>query len=72
MAKSKKYYTLLTADTKGGKLSPQFGDYDKECVKQEKEDSYGMGYFDMQIIATDDDQVSISAKVVELNKARGF
>lgn len=58
-----KYHTLLTLEN--GLWCIQFGDYDKEVVKQEKEDSYSD--YKCKIITTLDDQASVDAKVKELN-----
>lgn len=34
------YYTLLTRDDPMQDWSIQFGDYDRECVEEERKDSY--------------------------------
>jgi len=63
MAKATKYYSLLVK--RDGKWSIQFGDYDKEVVKDEEYDSYDTEV--TKIIATSADQASIDAKVKSLN-----
>lgn len=62
----RKYYTLLALENINGvdTWCIDFGDYDKECVKQEK---YEYEHNRTKIICTNDDQASIDAKVKELN-----
>lgn len=64
----KPYYTLLIR--MNGKWSPQFGDYVKAVVAQERKDTYSeFKGVDWQIVKTADDlQASIDAVVTELNK----
>lgn len=62
-----KYHTLLTMEN--GRWYIQFGDYDKDVVKQEKEDDYSG--FKTKIITTGDSQEAIDKKVAELNAALG-
>lgn len=61
---TKKYYTLLSLVE--GKWFIQFGDYSKDVVNEEKEDSYPN--CKCKIITTSDSQEAIQAKVNELNK----
>lgn len=61
-----RYFSLLTM-TEAGLWAPQFGDYDRDVVADEREDSYA----DEKsiIISTKDDQASIDKKVAEMNAA---
>lgn len=58
-----KYYTLLTLE--GSKWCIQFGDYEKDVVKDEQQDSY-QGY-KCKIICTKDNQKAIEEAVHKLN-----
>lgn len=59
----KKYYTLVVK--RDGVWSPQFGDYDKEVVKDEEYDCYDTEV--TKIICTEPGQEFINAKVKGLN-----
>ncbi|WQZ00314.1 hypothetical protein Shy_CDS0037 [Escherichia phage Shy] len=61
--KAKQYFSLLTKTD--GVWSVQFGDYDRECVEQERDDSYSDEK--CRIIKTDDTQAAIDAAVAKLN-----
>lgn len=68
MAKrSRKYFTLVTR--KDGVWSPQFGDYDRETVVQEIQDSYSeFRNVDRKVISTADDQAAINAAVANMQE----
>lgn len=63
----KRYYTL--AEKTGGKWAPQFGDYDRAVVNQEKQD-----WLDsdenavLKIIVTSDSQYDIEQAIIDLNR----
>ena len=59
----KAYYTLVIFEC--GKYEIAFGDYDKETVKQESDDSYPDHF--SRILKTDDNQAAIEKAVKELN-----
>lgn len=62
---ARKYHTLAVFED--GQWAPQFGDWDKDVVKQEREDSY-----DGQrtcIVTTDGSQAAIDATIAEMNAA---
>lgn len=70
------YYTLITRDWDNeagemGPWSPQFGDYDRETVQDEREE-YLNEYSsrDVKIIMSKDDQASINARVAKENDWR--
>jgi len=63
-----KYHTLCVRVN--GRWSPEFGDYDKEVVRDERDDvrdGGGIPARDLKIITTADDQASINAGVAHLN-----
>jgi len=64
---SRKYYTLAILED--GIWAPQFGDYDRDCVKFEADDykDHGTKLKDIRIICTKDDQASIESAVSALN-----
>jgi hypothetical protein len=62
----KKYYSLVTLEN--GLWAVQFGDYDKQVVKQEKQDSYHGTK--SRIITTEETQESIDKAVKLLNEAQ--
>jgi hypothetical protein len=64
--KPRNYYTLLVK--RDNLWSPQFGDYDKEVVKDEEYDCYDTEK--TRIICTKDDQVSIDAAVKVINSVK--
>lgn len=59
----KRYYTLAVKED--GVWYAQFGDYDKETVKQEAEDSWD-GY-KTRIVSSEASQVAIQAAIDALN-----
>jgi hypothetical protein len=66
MKNKKPFYSLLVKFEKGQPWSVQFGDYDRETVEDEAEDSYS-DTFKTRIICTGPSQVEIDAKVFSLN-----
>lgn len=60
----KKYYNIAFFDD--GKWNADFGDHDKEVVKQEIEDSYND--FKCKIIVTTKGHKELMSKIAELNK----
>jgi hypothetical protein len=66
---SREYYTLAVYED--GHWSPQFGDYSRAVVKQEREDwhdSQGYPYAHLTIISTGPLQADIDAGIRALNK----
>jgi hypothetical protein len=67
---SKRYFTLLERQA-NGRWCIAFGDYDRECVEQERDDlldsSTDEDETEYKIICTSEDQASIDAKVQALN-----
>lgn len=67
-----KYYTLVTRDA-DGRWSPQFGDYSRSVVKDEKEyylESYDYKKKDVKILTTQTDHhTDITQAIKELNDA---
>lgn len=62
------YFTLVVRED--GRWGQQFGDYDREVVAQEIEDSYGdVRKADRKIIRTKPGQADVNAKVAALNSA---
>lgn len=63
------YYSLLTRED--GQWAPQFGDYDLDTVKAERDDyrDHGHKAKDLKIITTTDEQADIKRAVFELNEA---
>ena len=64
--KAKKYYTVAFYDQ--GQWHVDFGDYDKEVVKQEIEDSYSE--YKTKIIVTTKGHDELMQKLAELNKGK--
>lgn len=65
---ARKYYMLVTRESVADQWAPQFGDYDRECVAQEVQDSYlTYGRANRRIICTADGQAAINAAVAKLN-----
>lgn len=62
----KKYYNI--AFLHNGKWNADFGDHDKEVVKQEIEDSYND--FKCKIIVTTKGHKELMSKIAELNKGK--
>lgn len=60
------YYTLAVQFDKGDSFSVQFGDYDKEVVVQEVEDSYADAH-KVRIVRSGDTTAEINAAVAKLN-----
>lgn len=73
-SKSRTYHHLLTRED-DGKWYPQFGDYDKECVKQERLDTYlseykGDGKYkakDIKIVTLADGQQALLEYLSDIN-----
>jgi hypothetical protein len=63
----KRYYTLVIRD-EDNRWYPQFGDYVRSVVEQERKDSYPVSKKDWRIIKTADDQASINDGVARLNE----
>lgn len=64
----RRYHTLLIRDPGATRWQIAFGDYDKECVRQERRDSYDqVPRKNWMIITTGEDQPSIDAAVAQLN-----
>lgn len=64
------YYTLAVRED--GRWAPQFGDYDKDVVKDEMWDTYldeGYSPKDLKILRTDEAQSAINAAIAQLNAA---
>ncbi|MCP1937405.1 hypothetical protein J2R95_003200 [Bradyrhizobium japonicum] len=64
------YYTLLEKHHDDTAWSIAFGDYDREVVAQERDDirdGHGFEGQRLKIIATNDAQADIDAKVAEIN-----
>ncbi len=67
-SKVRLYHSLLTRNSPVHPWRIEFGDYDKECVEQEREDDYSsFSKKNVKIITTTDDQPSIQAAVDDLN-----
>lgn len=64
---SRKYYTLATRTD--GRWGPEFGDYSRSVVVQEKADSYADQFKgkDMKIIVSGDTQLEINQAIATLN-----
>ncbi len=62
------YFTLATNEDGAG-WAIQFGDYDRDCVEQEIEDSFeGIPSRYIKIVRTPtDDQATINAAIAKLN-----
>jgi hypothetical protein len=68
----KTYYTLAIQWEKGDRFSPEFGDYDFECVIDEREDivySYDLRPSQVKVIKTDGTQSAIDQAISKLNSA---
>ena len=66
---SKTYYTLLVRDNADAPWAIDFGDYDRDCVNDARDDATEREYKkgNTKIIATPDDQSAIVAAVTALN-----
>lgn len=64
------YYTLFIRDSETGDWSPQFGDYDLQTVRDEKQDyrDNGVKARDCKIIESKPDQVVIDRITDHLNR----
>lgn len=63
---ARRYHTLAIRED--GRWAPQFGDYDKDAVLQEREDSYGeTKRRDWRVITTGDKKADIDAAIAALN-----
>lgn len=66
---ARKYHTLCIRED--GIWAPQFGDYSREVVEQERDDhrdsANGYKAKDMRIITSGDTQAAINAAVAKLN-----
>jgi hypothetical protein len=67
------YYTLAVQWERGDLYSQEFGDYDLECVNDEREDMLN-SYYDLKpkqikIIKSDHSQSSIDEAISRLNSA---
>ena len=69
MPKQRKYYTLAVFD---GYWAPQFGDYDRAVVDQERQDWRDNGTLakHLKVIATGDSDASIMAAIDKLNQRK--
>ena len=60
------YYSIAVQFDKGDTFSVQFGDYDREVVVQEVEDSYADAH-KVRIVRSGDTTAEINAAVAKLN-----
>ncbi len=69
MARARTYYTLVSKGPDDTRWAIEFGDYDRNTVRDERDDMKDGDYCDhrFKIITTNDDQASIDAAVAELN-----
>ena len=65
----KTYYTLIGIDPAGksGNFEIIFGDFSREVVDEEKEETNSLDYQALHIIRTSPEQKDIEAKILELN-----
>lgn len=69
MTTAKPYYTLVVRDADSPLYwSPEFGDYDKSVVEEERIAMMADPFVKARIIRTMDDQASIDAAVAALNE----
>jgi len=69
MTTTKPYYTLVVRDADNPLYwSPEFGDYDKSVVEDERIAMMDDPFVKVRIIRTMDDQASIDAAVAALNE----
>ena len=64
------YYTLIVRDDKNSPWGIYFGDYDRQCVKDEQNDfidATDCAQGNTKIIKSSDDQPSINTAVAALN-----
>lgn len=72
---TRKYHTLIVIDgSPGCPWSPQFGDYDIETVKAERDDYREQGYKarELRIITTDDSSSAIRDAIIRVNRKAGL
>jgi hypothetical protein len=62
------YYSIAVQFERGDKFSLQFGDYDREVVVQEVEDSYADAH-KVRIVRSGDTTNQINAAINKLNEA---
>lgn len=69
MSKRRVYYTLLSREPHSTRWAIEFGDYDREVVRQERDDLKDGDYCDhaFKIITTGETQAEIDAEVARLN-----
>ena len=69
---NRKYYTLITRDDIQAPWCIAFGDYDRACVDEEREDHFNHGWTirNTRIITTSDKQADIDNAVLCINAAR--
>lgn len=75
MSKTRPYHTLIVIDgSPGCPWSPQFGDYDIETVKAERDDYREQGYKarELRIITTASTQTAIRDAVRTINRDAGL
>ena len=68
-----RYYTLVIQDPETLRWSPEFGDYDRETVEQERDDqidSEACTFLTSRVITTEDTQADIDATVAAMNSKR--
>lgn len=66
----KTYYSLAIQWERGDRYSPEFGDYDLECVNDERDDiaySYDLKPSQIKVIKTDGTQSAIDQAISKLN-----
>ena len=61
------YYSIAVQFEKGDKFSVQFGDYDREVVVQEVEDSYSDAH-KVRIVRSGDTTQEINSAISKLNQ----
>lgn len=68
---ARRYFTLCIRDGYDLPWCPQFGDYDFRVVADERDDYFtnGVPRGCLAIVASDDDQASIDARVAALNES---
>jgi hypothetical protein len=68
----KTYYTIAIQWERGDRFSPEFGDYDYECIIDEREDmmySYDLKPSQVKIIKTDGTMPAIEQAIEKINSA---
>lgn len=67
---NRKYWTLACRDPDTGRWSPQFGDYDKNVVVQERDDYKDAGTYkpkDMVVVSHNDTPGALNIEIERLN-----